>query len=66
LFAYALSVPLLAVITALTLCLVFSHTNSVYGAPHFAVFLMINTPVQKVKSAGNEFESDNVNICTYI
>jgi hypothetical protein len=30
------------------------------------LLLMINTPVQKVKSAGNESESDNVNICTCI
>jgi len=47
LFAYALSFLLLAVITALTLCPVLSHTNSVYGELHFALLLMITTPAQK-------------------
>jgi hypothetical protein len=38
-FAYALSFPSLAVVTALTLCPVLSHTNSVYGAIHCALLL---------------------------
>jgi len=39
---------LLAVITALKLCPVLSHTNSVYGALHCALLLVITTPAQKV------------------
>jgi len=40
-----MSFHLLAVITLLTLCPVFiTHTNSVYGALHCALLLMITTP----------------------
>jgi len=47
LFAYALSFPLSAVITALTLYTFLSHTNSVYGALHSALLLVITAPTQK-------------------
>ena len=48
LFVYALSFPLLVVITALTLCPVFiTHTNSIYGEIRRALLLMITTPAQK-------------------
>jgi hypothetical protein len=47
LFAYALSFSLLVMITALTLCtFLLSHTNSVYGALHCALLLLITTPAQ--------------------
>jgi hypothetical protein len=48
LLVYALSFPLLAVITALTLCPVLSQSYDVYGALHCALLLMITTPAQKL------------------
>jgi hypothetical protein len=39
---------LLAVITALKVCPVLSHTNNIYGALHSALLLVITTPAQKV------------------
>ena len=35
-------------IAALTMCLFLSHTNSIYGALHCALLVMITTPAQKV------------------
>jgi len=48
LFACALSFPLLAVITALILCFLLSHTNSLYGALYCALLLVFTTPAQKI------------------
>jgi hypothetical protein len=48
LFLHALSFPLLAVITALTLCPVFITTNSIYGAIYRAMLLVITTLAQNV------------------
>ena len=57
-FVYALSFPLLPVITALTLtlCTVFiTHTNSIYGALHYALLLMITATALRVSLSVQAF-----------
>jgi hypothetical protein len=49
LFVYALSFPLLAVITALTLTLFLSHTNGVYGALHCDLLLRKDNIASKME-----------------
>ena len=57
-FVYALSFPLLPVITALTLtlCTVFiTHTNSIYGALHCALLLMNTATALRVSLSVQAF-----------